>query len=72
MHSRLDRGRREAVKLGISPEGGPRKRATTSSSTLASYWLMKDLFGNFFFSYLLLAINVAAVVYLITQSWFHS
>ncbi len=30
---------------------------------------MKDLFGNFFFSYLLLAINVAAVIYLITKSW---
>lgn len=31
---------------------------------------MKDLFGNFFFSYLILAVNVAAVVYLITKSWF--
>jgi hypothetical protein len=30
---------------------------------------MKELFGNFFFSYLILATNVAAVVYLIAKSW---
>lgn len=37
---------------------------------------MKHLFGSFFFSYLLVALNVAALVYLITlylntRPWFH-
>jgi len=30
---------------------------------------MKNLFGNFFFSYLLLALNVGAAVFLLTRPW---
>jgi hypothetical protein len=67
--SRLDGKPRYAVKICISPEGDLAQGRRHSSPTVASCWLMKDLFGNFFFSYLILATNVAAVVYLITKSW---